>query len=114
MKRIILVLCVLIATNVLAQKHDIREVNWGWTLAQVKAVEKAKLYGQTKNELTYIGLLNNKSYTISYTFIDNKLVELTYTCNEDYVNKNNYVDDYKELKSILSGRYGEKYYDREN
>jgi hypothetical protein len=113
MKKILLILSILITTNLKAQeKHDIRNVNWGWTLAQVKVSEKLKLFEQTKNELTYFGSLNNKSFMLSYDFIDNKFVRLTYTCTEEFINKNNYIDQFNELKDILIKRYGSTSYDR--
>jgi hypothetical protein len=57
-------------------KHDIRDVNWGRSLSQVKSAEKFQLLNETANGLSYEGKLNNSRFDLMYSFIDHKLVRV--------------------------------------
>jgi hypothetical protein len=111
MKIILLLLALGISMFCKAQKHDLREVNWGWSMSKVKEAEKLKILKEDDSHLRYQGTLDNKSFVIDYQFINSKLVRSLYIYEGSHVNMNNYIEDYNDLKKILSEKYSNNVYD---
>ena len=105
MKKILLLLSLIISMVCNGQSHDIREVNWGWSMSKVKEAEKLKLFHQNESSIFYHGDLDNKNFSVIYQFVKSKLVHLFYVYNETHINMNNYVEAYNDLKQILSDKY---------
>jgi hypothetical protein len=80
------------------------ETRWGMTKADVLAVvPDAK---EVRGALTADGTVAGKSATTLYLFADDRLTLAGVFFNLKYVNRNNYINDYRELQSLLSKKYG--------
>lgn len=86
---------------------SIRGVKWEATKSQVRATEKAKLKRENANALEYAAVIGSDSYTIQYGFLSGKLAEVQTSFDEDYGEYKLYVDEYNELKEVLTLKYGE-------
>ena len=91
------------------ETYDIRNVNWGMSLKEVRNQEKSDLlYPLTdnfKNKLIYADKINNYTHLINYQF--NKLDELylvIYLLEE--TPKNGYLDYYEVIKEKYTNKYG--------
>ena len=84
---------------------------------QVTAVEKAELSTSTygyEDRLMYQGSVNGLVCVIYYTFIKNQLVSTGYLFLEDHSNENDYINDFKSIKKILTKKYGSPKHDIES
>lgn len=111
MKRLaflLILLMVLLCPRILlaAEKATFRKTTWGMSLEQVKASESLEKFKQTKNMLAYETTVAGKDVGIKYDFIDNQLVSAGYFLLESHINRNDYIDDYKDFKKILTKKYG--------
>lgn len=91
----------------LASASDFREVTWGMSQSEVKKTETTAPVAQRKEYLAYKGKVAGFSSIIYYTFIDDKLVYATYLLNEQHLNSNDYIHDYKTLKTKLTKKYAQ-------
>jgi len=87
--------------------YDFRKTVWGMTKETVKRTEKTKPFQEEENQLIYIDTIINLNMAVIYDFVDNKLVITGYAVMEEHSNENLYINDYKELKSVLVEKYGE-------
>ena len=88
---------------------DFRQVRWGMSIAQVEEAEKKM--GTTPivhpdGKLGVKTTLNGNGFFLAYYFLDDKLAKATYMLHENFVNKNNYVIAFEEIKSQLVEKYG--------
>lgn len=90
MKTILLVI-ILIPNYILAQANfDVRKVNWGMTIEEVRNSEEYLIpISENKNELVYDKIELNEEITckLNYTFSNGKLIEVLYIV---YGPQNNY------------------------
>lgn len=84
-----------------------RKTHWGMTQDQVKESETLHNYDGDESTLIYTDVINNKDVSLTYNFVDDKLVNALYTSLEKHENKNLYIDDYNAFKVILVEKYGE-------
>jgi hypothetical protein len=89
-----------------ATADDFRGHSWGETIASVKAAEKAPLTAQNGDTLMYKDTLAGLHVAILYTFSNGRLVEASYMSQEVHTNKNDFIKDYKNLKELLTKKYG--------
>jgi len=93
------------------EKYDFRQTVWGMSQREVRVSEKKRkpILEPTKKTVSYLDTIIslNMSVMVTYFFIDNKLVTAGYWVIKEHSNKNLYIDDYKELKSVLVEKYGE-------
>ena len=95
------------ASNLLLKtKHDFRGTNWGMNKTQVKATEKKKPYIEDNNILSYQIEVDGKDFACVYWFLKNKLYGSGYLIKEIHTNKNDYINNYGELKESLTKKYG--------
>ena len=86
---------------------DFRNVNWGMSKEQVRKHESAEFIGD-ENKIMYNTIVNGFDCYLFYYFLDdNKLNDASYVFKQKHTNNNDFIDDYKSLKSILSTKYGE-------
>jgi hypothetical protein len=88
------------------QVYDFRKTNWGMSKEQVKATEDKKPDFEADDRLFYNLKINGDDYICVYRFLEDKLYSGSYRFTVKHVNKNRYIDDYKELKEILTKKYG--------
>lgn len=92
-------------------KSGFRQTTWGMNQAQIKQQEKSELIKKDVSQSTgldivsYKGKAGNFDCLIAYYFAGDKLVEGRYIFLNKHVNKNLFIDDYKEIKSSLIEKY---------
>ena len=85
---------------------NFRQTKWGYTKEQVIQAESLELKANEDNILVYEGKLSDLDADIAYLFIDDKLVRSKYIIKSEHNNKNDYVEDYLDLKKALAQKYG--------
>lgn len=100
-------------SNVIAQ---FRSTSWGMSSDKVKEVETivTEIDGNLGERiLVSNAVINGLEALVAYYIIDDTLYKARYVINEDYTNRNQFVDDYKSISAILSTKYGYQsiYYD---
>lgn len=103
--KLLLLLLIFIPCSLTAQ-NDIRNVNWGWSKAQVKKAEVLPVSGDYSETLYYKGTLADTKFKIFYVFLQNKLTSVVYVNDENYSNSNDYIRDFDILSGILNEKYG--------
>ena len=111
---LLIVSCILIIFTLILfaeeVKYDFRKTTWGMNEEQVKATEEREV-GYEGNSVSGYALgyeveIDVNNYYCYYLFLENKLYQGRYMLNEKHVNKNLYIDDYEELKEVLTKKYG--------
>ena len=90
-------------------KYDFRKTNWGMSKEQVKATEDKEPDWEDDAELSYKVTISGKSgkdFPCNYYFSADKLYSSAYGLGGRHTNNNLYIDDYEELKEILTKEYG--------
>ncbi|MGE0622116.1 MAG: hypothetical protein AB7I04_00840 [Pseudomonadales bacterium] len=106
MFRILLFLTVgLNAPSLLAA--DFRSVDWGASESEVRAAhENAEPDAKSEGIIAYKGRLGELDVLVMYMFDDSgRLTAGGYSSTEQYVNKNNHIDDYEALNGLLRDKY---------
>mgnify|MGYP001081421307 CR=1 FL=1 len=88
------------------QVYDFRKTNWGMSKEQIKATEDKKPDFEADTMLGYDITISEKDFACIYSFLEDKLYNSGYFFTGGHANKNLYIDDYKELKEILTKKYG--------
>lgn len=96
----------LVIPLLMSNDSDIRQLKWGMTMAEVKKAETLKLELDLGSKLKYTAQLGGQNYELLYEFKESKLYKATYTSKENYPDKNGYITDFKNLKKLLSQKYG--------
>ena len=103
MKALVLLLT---TTFFLTSEFDLRKLKWGMTIDEVLESETLKVDAKVGGQLKYSAVIDNIDFTLLYTFKDGRLYKAVYTCKETYVNKNDYITDFNNLKGKLEKKYG--------
>ena len=92
----------------LANAQGFRGVPWGADKEQVMAKENFTFVSENDDTILFRGELVNLDTYVAYIVLPttNQLVRGAYIFVEEYLNENNYIDDYNKLKGILIERYG--------
>lgn len=94
-------------------KYDFRKANWGMSVEQVKATEKNKIVLEDEKTLaTGRVQVDGKECIYVYYFLEDKLYRAAYGFMEKHTNKNLHIDDYEDLKEILTKKYGKPVFDK--
>lgn len=112
---LIILLILVISTLVLfaeEAKYDFRKTNWGMSKEQVKATEDKKPDFEDNTMLSYEVTISEKDFDCAYLFLEDKLYGSRYLFFGEHTNKNLYIDDYEELKEILTKEYGKPKIDK--
>jgi hypothetical protein len=114
---LLIILCILaISTLILFAeevKYDFRKTNWGMSVKQVKEIEDAKLDIESDTTLGYSNIkIDGKNFICVYFFLEDKLYRSGYGFLEKHSNDNFYIDDYENLKGILTKKYGKPVLDK--
>ena len=83
-----------------------RGVPWGTLRADIIEREGTPLLIDG-NDMMYTGMVAKKQAQILYELLNSKLVSGTYSFTNEYINKNSYIDDFKDLKIRLIKKSGE-------
>ncbi len=112
MKNSLLAIAVLMTISNLSiaqtSKTDFRGFNWGASLPDIKANEKAKFVSQDKDDLlSYDDQLAGSDVNVNYQFNDNgKFVSGIYVFSKIYSNPQLYIQDFVKFKRLLTTKYG--------
>jgi hypothetical protein len=107
----ITILFLALITCASSNAYDVRQVNWGMSISEVKKIETAKLFDETENYLMYEIMLLDKKFVIRYDFIEKKLHAAGCLLMLNHINVNDYIDDYNALKAMLSKEHGKPFVD---
>ncbi len=107
-----LFICSLCVKEGTGDSPDFRDSKWGDSMAQVKAVEKqTDLYPNSDELYAFASRVAGRPCTVAFIFSDNKLVMAKYVIKTDHTNRNDYIDDYKDVVNLLTSKYGKPVYD---
>lgn len=96
-----------------AKESDFRNARWGMTKTEVKQLENSILRFENDNSLFYNGVrIKYLEFELLYRFTNNKLTSAYYSSITEHTNKNDYISDYKTLKTLLTQKYGEPIEDK--
>ena len=113
---LLIVLLILAISNLILfaeeAKYDFRKTNWGMSQEQVKATEDKKPDFEDNTMLGYEVTISGKDFMCAYLFLQDKLYGSGYLFFGEHTNKNLYIDDYEELKEILTKNYGKPKIDK--
>jgi len=113
---LLVILCILAGSTLIlfAQeaKYDFRKTNWGMSKEQVKTTEDKKPDFEDNTILSYEVTIIEKDFECVYLFLEDKLYGSRYLFLGEHTNKNLYIDDYEELKDILTKEYGKPKIDK--
>ena len=87
-------------------KYDFRETTWGMSKEQVKETEDRKPDYEENAMLSYNVNIFGGNYYCFYSFSEDKLCNGGYFFMEEHTDKNLYINDYMELKGIITKEYG--------
>lgn len=110
---LVVILIIIFSTKVFSQKftkftmpYDFRQTNWGMSKEEVKLTEKRKPNYEDDVILLYEVKIDKYDCACIYHFLENKLFQSKYAFNEKHLNKNAYIEDYENLKELLTKKYG--------
>ena len=113
---LLIILCILAVSTLILfaeeAKYDFRKANWGMSKEQVKATEDKKPDFEDNTMLSYEVTISEKDFECAYLFLEDKLYGSGYLFFGEHTNKNLYIDDYEELKEILTKEYGKPKIDK--
>ncbi len=97
-----------IACGSYSQDHNFRMADWGMTKQEVMNSERAVFNDGNPRILSYDYELFGLDCSILYVFTrDNRLKGSAYLFHEQHADKNQYIEDFQQLKSKLTEKYGE-------
>lgn len=107
MKKLMFLILLYLPVKLFAQEFDFRKVNWGMTPAQVMKNESKK----PTDIVDKMGLFYQEDILflpvkLIYMFDDNKLTIASYDFKNVYDVDNQYVVDFKNIKTALIDKYG--------
>lgn len=97
-----------------SEKFNFRKTRWGMSKREVMASEQSKPKYEQENAVGYEIKLLGKDFFVIYFFTQNRLVKTRYVLNVEHTNKNDFIDDYKQLKETLTTKYGPPEIDKIN
>ena len=113
---LLIILCILAVSTLILfakeAKYDFRKTNWGMSKEQVKTTEDKKPDFEDNTMLSYEVTISEKDFECAYLFLEDKLYGSGYLFSGEHTNKNLYIDDYEELKEILTKEYGKPKIDK--
>lgn len=94
------------------EEYDFRNTKWGMSPEEVHKLDiiDYKMTGVSSESFFYlrnIDSIDNKKCMVAYYFIENILIAGAYSFSQKYYDKNEYINDYINLKENLKKKYGE-------
>ena len=88
-------------------KYTFRKTKWGMSKKQIKEIEGDDVYFENDGLLVYDNIkVAGYPAQLGYIFTQNKLVRSKYNFIQKHSNENDFITDYKDLKSKLTKKYG--------
>lgn len=99
--------CILLATCAIdGSTQDVRNVNWGMSMEQVRSKETASYLSIKGETMGFRGQVEGADALILYKFKDNKLQSVRCIFQQFYTEKNDFISAFKSLEQTLSAIYG--------
>ena len=95
----------LVAIGSFAQ--DVRKVTWGQDINTVRQIEGKTPLQQNENTLSCKDKVAGYDCYLQYVFSHSGLVAAGYGFDIKHTNKNDFIDDFKKIKKVLTTKYGE-------
>ena len=89
------------------RQADFRNVSWGMSRNDVQRLESAKFSSETPVGLLYEVSVAGLQSLLYYIFAGDMLVRAKYLVTERHSNLNDFLNDFKKLKSLLREKYGD-------
>lgn len=96
---------------------DFRKAQWGMTKEQIKRLENSSPLYEADDILLYDIELNGLpgiKVNCGYLFRDGEFFRGSYTFNSEHTNQNDYINDFKNIKSLFVKKYGKPQKDNVN
>lgn len=90
----------------LLDERDFRNTIWEMSKKQVKIIEEEKWIYENSDGLFYKVKIDKYDCYCGYYFLEDKLYRSAYIFTEEHINKNAYIEDYENLKELLTKKYG--------
>ena len=90
---------------------DFRHSNWGDSRETVKKAEGQKALIDDDKIYAFDGKIAGMDCLVGFIFTNNKLTMAKYIFNEKHTNKNDYIQDYHDLVTLMTKKYGEPKWD---
>ena len=107
---LLVILCILAGSTLILlakeTEYDFRKTNWGMNKEQVRATEDKKPDFEDNTILSYEVTISEKDFECAYLFLEDILYGSRYLFMGEHTNENLYIEDYEELKEILTKEYG--------
>jgi uncharacterized repeat protein (TIGR01451 family) len=87
-------------------EDDFRGFNWGASAEEVRAGESLPFLQEETGALVFSGTVNGKETVVVYQFLPSGLATAGYLFQDEYTNRNQYIDEYEEVKATLTRLYG--------
>ncbi|HQE58313.1 MAG TPA: hypothetical protein PLA54_03865 [Spirochaetota bacterium] len=111
MKKTIILLILIFSTFTLfsEEKYDFRKVKWGMSFEEVLKSENINPKSSMQNEyISYNDSIFFKDCSLNYYFFDGKLSRIFMSFGNLFpLEKNNYFEEYNEIKKLYEKRYGQ-------
>lgn len=87
---------------------DFRNARWGMTMEEVMAAETEVVLSVVTGYSTLAGdcVVAGHPVSVFYEFTDSQLSEAFYAFLDEHINDNLYIDDFEDLKGLLTLKYG--------
>lgn len=92
-------------------KSDFRVAKWGESKEMIMTKEKKEDKSNSKSIYSFDDKIAGINCDVSYAFVNNKLTMGYYSFKIEHTNKNDYIDDYKNIISLLTDKYGSPFKD---
>jgi hypothetical protein len=94
--------------NISSDTPDFRSVRWGMTMEEVTAAETEVVLRVVTGYSTLAGdcVVAGHHASVFYEFTDSQLSEAFYAFLDAHTNDNLYIDDFEDLKGLLTLKYG--------
>ena len=86
--------------------NGFRKSKWGESISTVKTNEKLEVIDESNSLLAYKTKISGIETIVGYLFTEGKLTTGRYLITEKHSNKNDYINDYNNLKELLEKKYG--------
>jgi len=89
-----------------AAQEGFRKTQWGMSAAEVISSEESKPIKEDTDAVMFKDRISGLDTFILYIFVQNRLVRAKYIFTDKHTNKNDYIDDFKNIKGVLAQKYG--------
>ncbi len=88
------------------REFNFRQTKWGFTMEQVKENERLELVMEQDTLLGYSAQLQGINCLLGYFFNSDRLAKTMYIFQDEHIEENEYINDYRKIKAYLSRTYG--------